>query len=148
MHPSFFDQENRLVDRNNCARHDPLPRLKSIVDWNNFKPLLKKIHQNKRKSNASRKPYNTILMFKMLVLQSPYNLSDDQAGFQARDVCLFSDFLDFLKEIQCQMPRRCDCFVSNRRATVWSISFLKPLIASFGSPVSYRRVDRSLMSTW
>jgi IS5 family transposase len=74
MQTSFFDQENRLAQLEKLG--DPLPRLESIVDWNDFKPLLKKVHQKKRKSNAGRKPYDTILMFKMLVLQSLYNLSD------------------------------------------------------------------------
>ena len=59
MQFSFFDQENRLAQLEKLG--DPLRRLESIVDWNDFKPLLKKIHQKKRKSNADRKPYDTIL---------------------------------------------------------------------------------------
>lgn len=43
------------------------------------------IQQNQRKSNAGRKPNDVTLMFKILVLQSLYNLSDDQAEYQVRD---------------------------------------------------------------
>ncbi len=91
MQPSFFDQENRLAQWEKPG--DPLPRLESIVDWNGFKPLLKVIYQKKRKSNAGRKPWDTILMFKMLVLQSLYNLSDDQTEYQVRDRLSFQRFL-------------------------------------------------------
>lgn len=77
---------------------DPLPRLDSIVDWNAFKPLLKVIHQKQRKSKAGRKPYDTILMFKILVLQSLYNLSDDQTEYQIRDRLSFQRFLGLSPE--------------------------------------------------
>ena len=92
MQTSFFDQENRLAQLEKLGV--PLPRLESIVDWNDFKPMLKKVHQKKRKGNAGRKPYDTILMFKMLVLQSLYNLSDDQAEFQVRDRFSFQQILE------------------------------------------------------
>jgi len=59
-------------------------RLDRIVDWDAFKPLLKKIHQKPRKSNTGRKPWDPVRMFKMLVLQTLYNLSDDQTEFQVR----------------------------------------------------------------
>ena len=65
MQPSFFDQENRLDQLEKLG--DPLPRLDSIVDWDEFKPILKVIYQKKRKSNAGRKLWDTVLMFKMLV---------------------------------------------------------------------------------
>lgn len=96
MQPSFFDQEDRLAQLEKLG--DPLPRLDSIVDWNAFKPLLKVIHQKQRKSKAGRKPYDTILMFKMLILQSLYNLSDDQAEYQIRDRLSFQRFLGLSPE--------------------------------------------------
>ena len=96
MQPSFFDQEDRLAQLEKLG--DPLPRLDSIVDWYTFKPLLKVIHQKQRKSKAGRKPYDTILMFKMLVLQSLYNLSDDQTEYQIRDRLSFQRFLGLSPE--------------------------------------------------
>ncbi len=68
------------------------------MDWDAFKPLLKKIHQKPRKSNAGRKPWDPVRMFKMLVLQTLYNLSDDQTEFQVRDRLLFQRFLGLALE--------------------------------------------------
>jgi len=96
MQPSFFDTENRLAELEKLG--DPLPRLDRIVDWESFKPLLKKIHQKPRKSNAGRKPWDPVQMFKMLVLQTLYNLSDDQTEFQVRDRLSFQRFLGLAPE--------------------------------------------------
>jgi IS5 family transposase len=96
MQPSFFDQEDRLAKLEKLG--DPLPRLDSIIDWTTFRPLLKVIHQKQRKGNAGRKPHDVTLMFKMLVLQSLYNLSDDQAEFQVRDRLSFQRFLGLSPE--------------------------------------------------
>jgi len=96
MQPSFFDPENRLAELERLG--DPLVRLDQIVDWDVFKPLLKRIHQKPRKSNAGRKPWDPVRMFKMLVLQTLYNLSDDQAEFQVRDRLLFQRFLGLAPE--------------------------------------------------
>jgi len=46
-----------------------------------------------RKSSAGRKPFDVVLMFKVLVLQSLYNLSDDKTEFQIRDRLSFMRFL-------------------------------------------------------
>ena len=96
MQPGFFDQEDRLAKLEKLG--DPLPRLDSIVDWQAFRPLLKIIHQKQRKSNAGRKPHDVTLMFKLLVLQSLYNLSDDQTEFQVRDRLSFQRFLGLSPE--------------------------------------------------
>jgi IS5 family transposase len=49
---------------------------------------------DERKSNAGRKPYDAILKFKVLVLQSLYNLSDEQTELMIRDRLSFMRFLD------------------------------------------------------
>jgi hypothetical protein len=46
-----------------------------------------------KKSNAGRKPIDVIVMFRMLVLQSLYNLSDEQVEYQVRDRPSFTRFL-------------------------------------------------------
>lgn len=91
MQPSFFDQEDRLARLEKLG--DPLPRLNSIIDWAGFKKTLHVIREKERKSKAGRKPYSVTLMFKMLVLQSLYNLSDDQTEYQIRDRMSFQRFL-------------------------------------------------------
>src|SRR5512138_1180769 len=76
------------------AGGDPLPRLKRLVDWECFRSKLEGVRDKERKSNAGRKPFDVVLMFKVLVLQSLYNLSDEKIEFQIRDRISFMRFLD------------------------------------------------------
>lgn len=46
-----------------------------------------------RKSAAGRKPWDEVLIFKVLVLQALYNLSDEAMEFQLRDRLLFMRFV-------------------------------------------------------
>src|SRR3977135_1464332 len=46
-----------------------------------------------KKSRAGRKPFDAMLMFRMLVLQALNNLSDEQVEYQVRDRLSFSRFL-------------------------------------------------------
>ncbi len=96
MQPGFFDDEDRLAKLEKLG--DSLPRLDSIVDWQAFRPLLTVIHDKQRKSKAGRKPYDVTLMFKMLVRQALYNLSDDQTEFQVRGRLSFQRFLGLSPE--------------------------------------------------
>jgi IS5 family transposase len=73
---------------------DPLPKLKKLVDWERFRTKLETVRDKERKTNAGRKPFDVILMFKVLVLQSLYNLSDEKIEFQIRDRLSFMRFLD------------------------------------------------------
>jgi hypothetical protein len=96
MQAGFFDQEDRLAKLG--ALGDPLSRLNSVVDWQAFHDLLKPVRQKARKSNAGRKPHDVTRMFKMLVLQALYNLSDDQTEYQVRDRLSFQRFLGLSPE--------------------------------------------------
>ena len=89
--PGFFDFERRLdkIDKNG----DPLFKLNQVVDWEQFRPELEAIRKKERKSKAGRKPYDVILMFKILILQSLYNLSDDSMEMQILDRLSFMRFL-------------------------------------------------------
>jgi IS5 family transposase len=70
-----------------------LEQLNSIIDWEAFRPTLETIREKKRKSNAGRKPFDVVFMFKILILQSLYNLSDAQLEFQITDRFSFMAFL-------------------------------------------------------
>ena len=48
---------------------------------------------NEKRSTAGRKPIDVMVMFRMLVLQSLYNLSDEQVEYQVRDRLSFTRFL-------------------------------------------------------
>lgn len=72
---------------------DPLERLDKVVDWRVFLPLIEKAFKKARKSPAGRIPYNRLMMFKILVLQTLYNLGDGQTEYQIRDRLSFIRFL-------------------------------------------------------
>jgi len=92
MQTGLFDWYNRFQQLD--AGGDPLPKLKKLVDWERFRPELEAVRDKERKSNAGRKPFDVVLMFKVLVLQSLYNLSDEKIEFQIRDRISFMRFLD------------------------------------------------------
>jgi hypothetical protein len=89
--PGFFDLDNRYESISNLG--DPLEVLDQAIPWETFRPVLGKTLRKFKKSNAGRKPYETVFMFKTLVLQSLYNLSDDQTEFQIKDRLSFMRFL-------------------------------------------------------
>lgn len=90
--PGLFDLQMRMDQLNDFG--NPLERLKECVDWEVFRSQLETIREKERKSPAGRKPYDVVLMFKILILQSLYNLSDPQTEFQIKDRLSFMAFLD------------------------------------------------------
>jgi IS5 family transposase len=79
--------------RNLDKNVDPLVRIDALVNWELFRPTLETIRDKPRKSPAGRPPFDTVMMFKILVLQSLYNLSDDATEYQIRDRFSFLRFL-------------------------------------------------------
>lgn len=71
-----------------------LNQLNSLINWKDFRKTLEIIRNKERKSNAGRKPFDVVLMFKILILQSLYNLSDAQMEFQITDRFSFMAFLN------------------------------------------------------
>ncbi|MBU1259543.1 MAG: IS5 family transposase [Planctomycetes bacterium] len=91
MHSGLFDWQTRFQQLDNGG--DPLVKLNQIVNWELFRSPLETIRDIERKSNAGRKPFDVIVMFKIMILQSLYNLSDDRIEFQVRDRLSFMRFL-------------------------------------------------------
>jgi IS5 family transposase len=87
----LFDWQTRFEQLDNGG--DPLVKLNTMVSWETFRTPLDKIRRTDRTAEAGRKPFDAILMFKVLILQSLYNLSDDQTEFQIRDRLTFMRFL-------------------------------------------------------
>ena len=90
MQPSFFDLDDRHQKLN---ERDPLVSLNRLIDWEDFRATLNKVREKPRKSSAGRKPFDVVMMFKVLVLQHLYNLSDDELEYQIRDRFSFCRFL-------------------------------------------------------
>ncbi len=81
--PGFWDLEERQSKLN--QKRDLLVRLNTIIPWDSFRPILEKVHDKPRKSNAERKPIDVIVMFKLLILQQLYNISDKELDCQVND---------------------------------------------------------------
>ena len=91
MIKGIFDIQFRLDDL--TKNGDPLVQLNEHVQWELFRPELEQIREKERESAAGRKAFDVVLMFKILVLQSLYNLSDDAVEYQVRDRLSFMRFL-------------------------------------------------------
>ena len=79
----LWDEEERLEK---LAKKKPsLRQLTVTVPWEEFRPLLESAFPQERKSTAGRKRIDVIVMFKMLLLQQLYNLSDEELEFQVND---------------------------------------------------------------
>src|SRR5208337_4085458 len=90
----FFDAERRLAAI--TAKGDPLEMIARVVPFESFRAEIEAAvltPASERKSTAGRKPIDVIVMFRMLVLQSLYNLSDEQVEYQVRDRLSFTRFL-------------------------------------------------------
>jgi transposase, IS5 family len=90
----FFDADKRLAVLS--AKGDPLEAIDRLVPWESFRVEIEAVvltPDEFRKSSAGRKPFDAILMFRMLVLQALNNLSDEQVEYQVRDRLSFSRFL-------------------------------------------------------
>lgn len=71
---------------------DPLEKLNRAIDWKIFRRVIKKMRRN-QSGKGGRPAFDEIMMFKALILQQMYNLSDDQLEFQIRDRLSFMRFL-------------------------------------------------------
>ena len=100
LQPSFFDIHERTAKLTEMG--DPLVAMKRRVDWEAFRPCLNVMYDKPRKSNAGAKPIDVVLMFKILVLQQLYNLSDDGIEYQIRDRLSFMRFLGL--QIESRVP--------------------------------------------
>jgi len=71
---------------------DPLKKLDSVMDWEIFRPILGKAFEKERKKSG-RPAYDVIMMFKILVLERSYNMSDEQTEYQLNDRISFMRFV-------------------------------------------------------
>ena len=87
----FFDEEFRLEKLS--KQKDPLVKLLQMIEWEEFRPILERIFKKEMKGKGGRTPYDYVMMFKTLILQRYYNLSDDQIEYQILDRLSFMRFL-------------------------------------------------------
>lgn len=88
----LFDEQVRLEKLSN--KQDPLQRLSTHIDFEFFrKPLQKFIANDNDRSKGGRPAYDAVLMFKILILQRYYNVSDEAIEYAILDRLSFMRFL-------------------------------------------------------
>lgn len=87
----FFDLDERYQRLSEAG--DPLERLLELVDFEMFRGDVEKALSYRSGVQGGRPPLDAIMMFKVLVLQSLYGLSDPQAEYQILDRRSFGRFL-------------------------------------------------------
>lgn len=87
----FWDIDERYVRLSEAG--DPLEKLNAVVAWEMFRKPLAKALKRSDGAKGGRPPYDAVLMFKIMVVQALYGLSDDQAEFQIQDRLSFMRFL-------------------------------------------------------
>jgi len=71
----------------------PLGKLDEVIDWEMFRETIEEALYVEPKGLGGRPPYDKVMMFKILILQKYYNLSDEQTEFQINDRTSFKQFL-------------------------------------------------------
>lgn len=87
----FFDEQEKLDRLNQLG--DPLVKINKQVNWEIFRSQLNKIFRKQAKGPGGRPAYDYVLMFKILILQEYFGLSDEQMEYQITDRFSFMRFL-------------------------------------------------------
>ena len=121
----FWDEEQRIQKLQD--KKPVLVLLSARIPWDTFLPLLDRGYSQERKSNAGRKRIDPLILFKMLVLQQLFNLSDEELEFQVNDRRSFEDFIGL-----CVMNSIPDATtVAFFRERLWHAGVIEELIELF-----------------
>jgi len=89
---SLFDEQftiERLSEIGN-----PLEAISKVIDFEMFRSTIEdKLLNTNKKSNAGAKPFDVVMMFKIIILQRYYGLGDKQVEYQILDRTSFKNFL-------------------------------------------------------
>jgi transposase, IS5 family len=87
----LFDEQIRLEKLS--KKQDPLERLSSHIDFDFFRKPLEKALGKTDNIKGGRPAYDYVLLFKILILQRYYNVSDDAIEYAILDRLSFMRFL-------------------------------------------------------
>jgi len=88
---SLFDKAMRLEELHDMG--DPLARLDEVIDWTLFAAVFERLPKAAPKGLGGRPAFAPAMMFKALLIQNLYQLSDQQLEFQITDRLSFQRFL-------------------------------------------------------
>jgi len=88
----LFDEQETYEKLSDIG--NPLEMISNVIDFEMFREILeaKFLNQNK-KNNAGAKPFDVVMMFKIMILQRYYGLGDTQIEYQILDRLSFKKFL-------------------------------------------------------
>jgi IS5 family transposase len=89
--PGFFDVEERLAAFS--AKGDALEKLGQLVDFEAFRADLERAVLRADRARGGRPPFDHVLMFKVLVLQTSHSLSDERTEYLIKGRLSFMRFL-------------------------------------------------------
>ena len=88
----MFDEKESIQKLTNIG--NPLDKIIDVVDIEMFRFILEsKLLNMNKKNNAGAKPYDVVMMFKIMILQRYYGLGDTQLEYQIYDRLSFKKFL-------------------------------------------------------
>ena len=87
----LFDKAMRLEELHSMG--DPLARLDAVIDWTLFEAVFERLPKAEPKGLGGRPAFAPAMMFKALLIQNLYQLSDQQLEFQITDRLSFKRFL-------------------------------------------------------
>lgn len=88
----LFDEE--FTKERLSAMGNPLEAISKVLDFEIFREGLEnKLLNTNKKNNAGAKPYDVVMLFKILILQRYYGLGDSQVEYQIIDRTSFKTFL-------------------------------------------------------
>jgi IS5 family transposase len=88
----LFDEQ--FTQERLSAIGNPLEMISNVIDFEAFRNTLEaKLLNTEKKNNAGAKPYDLVMMFKIMILQRYYGLGDTQVEYQIIDRLSFKKFL-------------------------------------------------------
>lgn len=88
---TFFSDEDRLDKLSKYGETKTLNKINTLIPWEEFRPILRRVRKDNPR--GGRPPFDEILMFKCLILQSMYDLSDEETEFRILNMITYSEFL-------------------------------------------------------
>ena len=123
----LFDSFSAYARLDKCI--DPLIKLNDIIEWELFRPQLQRIRKN---DIVGCRGFDVVMMFKIIILQALYNLSDDTMEFMLRDRLSFMRFLGLTMTDKVPDAKT----IWKYREQLTEAELIKPLFDKFGEYLS------------
>ncbi|PDP74239.1 hypothetical protein CLI79_10615, partial [Porphyromonas gingivalis] len=133
-HVTFADA--LLSKRYRKAQNDFLNQVDTLIDWRPIRTLINKKY-TKRQNAIGAPAYDVILLFKMLLLETWYNLSDCALEERINDSITFSRFLGLkMEEVSPDHST-----ISRFRSALTELGLMDKLLAQFNKQLSRHHIS-------